>query len=156
MVLLCYNLEHFMSISSRICIFILVSLASISVSYAASSCGWWSWSSSSCGSATSIPYCQGTSCDPDNAKKAVDKATNGIFIQKTAAQYAVDVVRYLLWFVTLVGVIYVIYAGFQLMTGAWDDEKVKKARQTIIYVIVGMVIMWLAYSLVTLILWVLR
>ena len=59
--------------------------------------------------------------------------------------------RYLLGFVTIIGVIYVIYAGFQLMTGGGDEEKVKKARQIIIYVLVGIVLMWLAYAIVTII-----
>lgn len=59
--------------------------------------------------------------------------------------------KYFLGFVTVVGVIYIIYAGFQLMTGGGDEEKVKKARQIIIYVIAGIVLMWLAYWIVAII-----
>jgi type IV secretory pathway VirB2 component (pilin) len=53
--------------------------------------------------------------------------------------------------VTLIAVIYVIYAGFQIMTGGGDEEKMKKSRNTIFYVFIGIVIMWLAYALVTLV-----
>ena len=34
------------------------------------------------------------------------------------------------------------------MTGAGDEEKSKKAKNIILYVIVGIVIMWLAYAVV--------
>lgn len=63
----------------------------------------------------------------------------------------VDVVLYFLGFVTLVAVIYVIYAGFQLMIGGGDEEKVKKARQIITYVIIGIILMWAAYWIIDII-----
>jgi type IV secretory pathway VirB2 component (pilin) len=50
--------------------------------------------------------------------------------------------------VTLIAVLYIIYAGFQIMTGAGDEEKNKKAKNIILYVVIGIVIMWLAYSIV--------
>jgi type IV secretory pathway VirB2 component (pilin) len=49
--------------------------------------------------------------------------------------------------VTIVGVIYIIYAGFQLMTGGGDEEKLKKTKNIIVYVIIGIIVMWLAYPL---------
>jgi hypothetical protein len=51
-------------------------------------------------------------------------------------------------FVSLIAVLYIIYAGFQLMTGAGDEEKMKKTRSIITYVILGILIMWLAYPIV--------
>jgi type IV secretory pathway VirB2 component (pilin) len=51
-------------------------------------------------------------------------------------------------FISIVAVIYIIYAGFQLMIGAGDEEKMKKTRQIILYVILGIMIMWLAYPIV--------
>jgi hypothetical protein len=45
-------------------------------------------------------------------------------------------------------VIYVIYAGFQVLVG-WSDEKaLDKAKKTIINVVIGIIIMWIAYALV--------
>ncbi len=75
----------------------------------------------------------------------------GIRTDETASQYAIRVVKYFLGFVTIIAVIYIIWAGFQLMIGAGDEEKAKKAKNIIVYVIVGIVIMWLAYSIVTVI-----
>jgi hypothetical protein len=51
-------------------------------------------------------------------------------------------------FVSLIAVLYIIYAGFQLMIGAGDEEKMKKTRQIILYVILGILIMWLALPIV--------
>jgi Type IV secretion system pilin len=65
--------------------------------------------------------------------------------------YVQDVVKYLLGFITIIAIVYVIYAGFQLMIGAGDEEKSKKAKNTILYVIVGIVIMWLAYTIVNIV-----
>ena len=52
-------------------------------------------------------------------------------------------------FVTIIAVIYCLWAGFQIMTAGGDEEKVKSGRKTIIQVIIGIVIMWLAYAIVT-------
>lgn len=51
-------------------------------------------------------------------------------------------------FISIIAVIYIIYAGFQLMIGAGDEEKMKKTRQIILYVVLGILIMWLAYPIV--------
>ncbi len=71
--------------------------------------------------------------------------------KKPISVYAQDTVIYLLWFVSIVAVIYIIYAGFQILIGWGDEEKVKKSKNIILYVIVGIVIMWLAYAIVQLI-----
>lgn len=53
-----------------------------------------------------------------------------------------------LGFVTLIAVLYVLWAGFQILTAGGDEEKVKTGRKVIIQVIIGIVVMWLAYSVV--------
>lgn len=59
-------------------------------------------------------------------------------------------------FVTIIAVIYIIYAGFQIMIWGGEEEKVKNGKNIIKYVIIGIVVMWLAYSIVAWILKVLR
>jgi Zn-dependent protease with chaperone function len=59
------------------------------------------------------------------------------------------VITNLLGLVTLVAVAYCLYAGFQIMTAGGDEEKVKSGRKTIINVIIGIVVMWLSYFIVT-------
>jgi uncharacterized membrane protein len=62
------------------------------------------------------------------------------------------VITNLLGLVTLVAVAYCLYAGFQIMTAGGDEEKVKSGRKTIINVLIGIVVMWLAYFIVTFVL----
>jgi hypothetical protein len=63
-----------------------------------------------------------------------------------------NVIVALLSLITLVAVAYVLYAGFQILTAGGDEEKVKTGRKTIVNVLIGIVIMWLAYWIVTLVL----
>lgn len=51
-------------------------------------------------------------------------------------------------FITIIGVIYIIWAGFRILTSAGDEESLKKAKNTILYIAIGLVVMWLAYSIV--------
>ncbi|MGB2111306.1 MAG: hypothetical protein ACPHY8_05780 [Patescibacteria group bacterium] len=41
-----------------------------------------------------------------------------------------------------------IYAGFNILTAAGDDEKVSNSKKTITYVAIGLLIMFLAYSII--------
>lgn len=92
-------------------------------------------------------------CDSkDCLQKWVDETKNavhGLITDKPLSEYASEVILYLLKFVTLVAVIYVIYAGFQILISAGNDENLKKSKNTIIYVAVWIILMWLAYAIVT-------
>jgi type IV secretory pathway VirB2 component (pilin) len=83
-----------------------------------------------------------------NGVDSVTKAVNGQITNKGITEYAQYIVTYLMGFISIIAVIYIIYAGFQLMIGAGDEEKMKKTRQIIIYVILGILVMWLAYPIV--------
>ncbi len=128
-------------------ILILTSLTlffGLSVSDTFASCGG-SWFSTSC---PVSPYCADGKCSIDEGVKAVEKAVDGQITNKWIAVYAQQIVTYLMTFISIIAVIYIIYAGFQLMIGAGDEEKMKKTRQIILYVVLGILIMWLAYPIV--------
>ncbi len=128
-------------------IIILTSLAllfGLSISDTFASCGG-SWFSTSC---PVSPYCADGKCNIDEGVKAVESAVNGQITNKWIAAYAQQIVTYLMTFVSIIAVIYIIYAGFQLMIGAGDEEKMKKTRQIILYVVLGILVMWLAYPIV--------
>jgi PKD repeat protein len=78
------------------------------------------------------------------------KLTNWLITQKPISEYAQDIIKYLMSFISIIAVIYIIYAGFSVMIGGGDEEKVKKAKNIILYVVVGIIIMWLAYGIVKL------
>ncbi len=44
--------------------------------------------------------------------------------------------------------LYLIFAGFTIMTSSGDDEKVKKAKGTVKFVLAGLVLIFLAYSII--------
>lgn len=52
-------------------------------------------------------------------------------------------------FLYILAVIVVIYAGFLILTAAGDEEKVKKAKNIIIFAIIGLVVIYLAGAIVT-------
>lgn len=67
--------------------------------------------------------------------------------ERSASAYIQDVVEYLLTFLALIAVIYIIYAGFNIMIWNGDEEKLKKSRQTIIYVLLWLVVIFLAWPI---------
>ena len=65
------------------------------------------------------------------------------------AAYIQTAVNYLLWFITIIAVIYGIYGGFLYMTAGGEEEKTKKAKAIFKQVAIGLVVIFLAYSAVT-------
>lgn len=95
------------------------------------------------------PYCQDDECSLESGITVMKAWVNDIEKDRKASQYIQDIIKYLLGFITLVAVIYIIYSGFQIMISAWAEDKVKKSKTTIFHVLVGIVLIWLAYSIVT-------
>ena len=95
-----------------------------------------------------VHYCASGECGLKQWITVLKGGLTDIVTDRTLSQYIQDLVRYLLMFVTIVAVIYIIYAGFQIMIGGGEEDKVKKWKETIKYVLIGIVVMWLAYSFV--------
>jgi hypothetical protein len=102
---------------------------------------WWT-------SSDKVIYCQWGECSLDNWTKIVKNWIETIEKNKTASEFIKSVVRYLLSFVSLIAVLYIIYAWFNLVIGGWNEEKNKKAKTTVVSIIVWIILMWLAYSIV--------
>lgn len=101
-----------------------------------------------------IIYCKDSdNCSLEKWTQIVKNWINDIEKNKKASNYIQDVVKYLLTFITIVAVIYVIYAWFKILTSAWNDDDVKKSKTTITSVLIWIVIIWLAYSIVA---WILK
>ncbi len=95
------------------------------------------------------PYCQDGECSLSNGIKDMHAWINDIEKDRKASVYIQDIIKYLLWFITLVAVIYIIYAGFQIMISAGAEDKVKKSKTTIFHVLIWIIVIWLSYSIVT-------
>ncbi len=98
-----------------------------------------------------LPYCTGDECGYSQWVGFIKPIIDNAETTKTLSQYIQDVVVYLLTFISIIAVIYIIYAWFKIMIWWWSEETLKKSRATILHVIIWIVIIWLAYSIVALI-----
>lgn len=60
-----------------------------------------------------------------------------------------SLLTWLLGFLALVAVIFAIWWGFQILTAAWDEEKVKKGKTTLINALLGLFVIWISWALVS-------
>lgn len=60
-----------------------------------------------------------------------------------------NAIAYLVWFFYLIAVVLGIYAGFLIMTSAGDEERVKKWKNIFIYVLVGLIVVFLASTIIS-------
>ncbi len=95
-----------------------------------------------------IIYCQDEECSLDEWIEVVKTDINDLETERTASQYVQDLVKYLLTFITIIAVLYIIYAWFKILTSAGNDDEVKKSKTMITSVLVWIVIIWLAYAIV--------
>lgn len=118
-----------------------------------SACNLFNWTDD-CRWTNAVDYCN--SNDPASAKYcSLDRGTqivsgniNDIEKNRRFSVWIQDVIAYLLVFLGIVGVLYIIYAGFNVLTAGGNDDKVKKGKATILHVFIGLVLIFLAYSIV--------
>ena len=91
--------------------------------------------------------CSGDACNIQTGIDIVKNQVNWIEQNKTFSQYIQDIVGYLLTFLTIIAVIYIIYAWFRILIGAWEEEVLKKQKSTILYVVIWLAVIWIAYPL---------
>ena len=70
-------------------------------------------------------------------------ATGGI------RETVIEIINYLLSFLGLVLVIVVIYAGVLMIFSGGDDENVTKGRKMLLYAVIGLIIIFLSYAIVS-------
>ncbi|MDP2103324.1 MAG: hypothetical protein Q8K26_00190, partial [Candidatus Gracilibacteria bacterium] len=90
-----------------------VFLTFLTLSPVAEACNLFNWSD--CDSSDSVIYCNsGEDCSLDKGTQIVSNNINSIEKNKRFSEYIQDVVAYLLLFIGIVGVLYIIYAGFNI------------------------------------------
>lgn len=60
----------------------------------------------------------------------------------------VNIINYALFFIGALALIFVIYGGILFVTSGGDAEKTTKARNTLLYAIIGVIVVVLAYAIV--------
>lgn len=128
----------------RIILWVIPLLLLTGVTHTFADCdGWFQY-----GCEVTPPYCTDGKCTLSGGVNDVWGVVDDLITDTPLSEYAQTIVIYFLSFISLIAVIYIIYAGFQVLIWAWDEEKMKKAKNIILYVIIGIVLMWLSYSIV--------
>ena len=91
--------------------------------------------------------CGWKDCNIKTGIEIIDGKIDNIEDEKPFSVYIQDVIAYLLTFLSIIAVIYIIYAWFRILIWAWDEEVLKKQKATILYVAIGMAVIWLAYPI---------
>ena len=102
--------------------------------------------------------CTGNNCfkaGVDAAGKVIG-GSSGIVTGKGIARAAQDVIKYFLSFLTLIAVIYIMYAGAQMLLNPASEESGEKTKKIIISVILGISIIWFAWWIVSTIFYILN
>ena len=94
-----------------------------------------------------IYLCSWDECGLEQWVKLVKTSVEDIDTEWEASDKIQDIIKYLLWFVTLIAVIYIIYAWFRILTSSGEDEVIKNSKKIIIYVIVWILVMWFAWTI---------
>jgi Type IV secretion system pilin len=95
-----------------------------------------------------------TNCSGDCLKKGVEAAGNtigkssGIITSKSLSRAIQDVIIYFLTFISLIAVIYVMWAGAQMLLFPANEESSEKTKKIIISVIIGIALIWFSWWIV--------
>jgi hypothetical protein len=87
----------------------------------------------------------GGSCGGNKIFGVSTDCTNRVFDASGVLGTIAKIIVFLNGFIALVVIIMIIYAGFLVLTGAGDEEKNDKAKKTITYAIIGVVILIFSY-----------
>jgi len=98
--------------------------------------------------------CSWKDCNIKTWVEEVKNTVNWIETEKSLSEYIQWVAVYIISFLSVIAVLYIIYAWFRILTWAWDEEVLKKQKSTILYVVLWIAVIWLAYPLTLFIIWI--
>jgi len=73
-----------------------------------------------------------------------DNGTSGDFVGTLD-----NILGYLIGLLYFVAIVFALYGGFQILTAGGDEEKVKKGKTTLIQAVLGLIVIFLASSIIT-------
>ena len=103
------------------------------------------------GTALTIPtHAESIDCDnpPDGIPQSVLEAAGCSGTTDNLPNIIINVLNAVIGIAGLVAVIFVIIGGFQYMTSTGDPGKTKKAKDTILYAVIGLAVCALAFAIV--------
>jgi len=92
----------------------------------------------------------GSTISPTGGIDANALGTQGAVTSTTTLVSTIlGLVNWVAWFVALVAVLFGLYSGILFITAAGDEAKITKAKNILLYAIVGIVVAILAFSIVS-------
>jgi len=73
-----------------------------------------------------------------------DNITDGDFITTLD-----NILGYIVGLLYFIAVVFALWGWFQILTAGWDEEKVKKGKTTLIQAAVGLIVIFLASSIIS-------
>lgn len=67
----------------------------------------------------------------------------------TIAQLLTKVITWVLSFAAAIAVLFLIFGGLQYVTSAGNKDRIEKAKQTILYAVIGLIVIALSFVIVT-------
>lgn len=97
-----------------------------------------------------VIYCENSEdCWIDKWVDIVKNWINWLQTTVSFSEFVQNIITYLLTFISIIAVIYIIYAWFNILVSRWSEDVQKKQKSTIVSIVIWMVIIWLSYSIVT-------
>lgn len=92
-----------------------------------------------------LVFAASPAAEAEKALGQIGGANNNLKLMDTVTQ----IIKIMLFVIGAVAVIMIIYSGAQYVLSAGDTNKIEKAKNTLIYSIVGLVVALLAYAIVS-------
>lgn len=67
---------------------------------------------------------------------------------KTLSEMATSIINWVLVLLGIIALAYIIYGGVMFITSAGESDKVTNARNTLLYAIIGIIVIVLAFAIV--------
>jgi prepilin signal peptidase PulO-like enzyme (type II secretory pathway) len=76
---------------------------------------------------------------------------NGLASDQTLPELIINIIELLLLFAGSIAVLFIIIGGFQYITSGGNEETAEKGRKTLVNAVIGMVVIILSYTIITVI-----
>lgn len=128
---------------------LVILISSLSFGLFNASASGWNWSSSDA-VADKPHFCtDGAKCTLDGGLEAAKTAMGSDVTDKGVVEFSQDIIVYLLGFISLIAVCLILWSGFRILTSGGDEKAMEDSKKTITYIALGMILMWLAYAIVS-------
>jgi len=97
-----------------------------------------------------VLYCADSSdCNIDKWTEVVKNWINWLETTVNFSQFVQNIVMFLLTFISIIAVVYIIYAWFNILISRWSEDVHKKQKSTIFSIVIWIVLIWMSYTIVT-------